>query len=116
MPDEIDIEPNNNTEQTQEGLKFGEVYEQGVKEIHGLPLLGKIVLGGALLLVLFKLTPILDLLWIFIQLIVLPCLLLISLGLMSHSTYLLFIGWMNDAIVWTRSNKHLMSGKRESES
>ena len=81
-----------------------EMYDQAVKDINGLPMLGRIALGIFIILVLFKMTPLLDLLWFFIQIFVIPCLVLVAIGVMSRDTYMLIIGWLNDTLVWT--SKH----------
>ncbi len=91
-----------------------EIYNQAVKDIKGLPVLGRVALAVCIIIVLFKLTPILDLVWLFIQIVVIPCLLLISIGLLSHETYMLFIGWLNESLVWARNKRNEISNSQES--
>jgi len=86
-----------------------EMYNQACDEIQGLPTLGKIALAVCIIIVLFKATPLLDLVWLFIQIVVIPCLLLIALGCLSHETYMLFIGWLNESLVWCRKKRDEIS-------
>lgn len=90
-----------------------EMYDQAVKDINGLPMLGRIALGIFIILVLFKMTPLLDLLWFFIQIFVIPCLVLVAIGVMSRDTYMLIIGWLNDTLVWTSKHTKDIVAKRE---
>ena len=90
-----------------------DMYNQACRDINGLPLIGRIFLAIIILFVLWKATPVLDLLWIFLQLFVIPCLLLISLGVISHSSYMLVIGWMNESLVWVREKKDDIIATRE---
>ena len=82
-----------------------DMYDRACKDINGLPILGRIALALFIIMVLFKLTPLLDLVWFFIQIIVIPCLVLISIGVISHDTYMLIIGWLNDSLVWATKHK-----------
>lgn len=82
-----------------------QMYNQAVQDIKGLPVLGRIALAVCIIIVLFKLTPILDLIWLFIQIVVIPCLLLISLGVISHDSYMMFIGWLNESLKWAREKR-----------
>ena len=91
-----------------------DMYEQACKDINALPILGRIALAIAILFVLWKATPLLDLLWIFIQIFVIPCTLLISLGLISHGSYMLVIGWLNESLVWVRNKKDDIVATRDS--
>jgi len=86
-----------------------EMYNQACGEIQGLPTLGKIALAICIIIVLFKATPLLDLVWLFLQIVVIPCLLLIALGCLSHETYMLFIGWLNESLVWCRKKRDEIS-------
>lgn len=106
-PDPIDA-PQSKTGQAKE------MYDQAVKDINGLPMLGRIALGVFIILVLFKMTPLLDLLWFFIQIFVIPCLVLVAIGVMSRDTYMLIIGWLNDTLVWTtKHTKDIVAKKGE---
>lgn len=87
-----------------------EMYNQAVQDIKGLPILGRIALAVCIIIVLFKLTPILDLFWLFIQIVVIPCLLLISVGVISHETYMVVIGWLNESLVWARNKRDEIQG------
>lgn len=109
LPESNESSPQDN------GTTTRDMYDQACRDINGLPILGRIVLALAILFVLWKATPVLDLLWIFIQLFVIPCTLLISLGLLSHSSYMLVIGWMNESLVWVRNRKDdIVATQRES--
>lgn len=99
--------PQSKTEQAKE------MYDQAVKDINGLPMLGRIALGIFIILVLFKMTPLLDLLWFFVQIFVIPCLVLVAIGVMSRDTYMLIIGWLNDTLVWTTKRTKDIAAKRE---
>ena len=95
--------PDSNTNSSQSS---SEMYEQAVRDIKGLPVLGRIALAVCIIIVLFKLTPVLDLIWLFIQIVVIPCLILISIGIISHETYMMFIGWLNESLVWARNKRN----------
>ena len=82
-----------------------DMYDQAVKDINGLPVLGRVALAICIIIVLFKLTPVLDLIWLFIQIVVVPCLILISIGVLSHETYMMFIGWLNESLKWAREKR-----------
>lgn len=82
-----------------------QMYNQAVQDINGLPVLGRIALAVCIIIVLFKLTPVLDLIWLFLQIVVIPCLILISIGIISHETYMMFIGWLNESLVWVRNKR-----------
>jgi len=82
-----------------------DMYDQAVKDINGLPVLGRVALAVCIIIVLFKLTPVLDLIWLFLQIVVIPCLILISIGIISHETYMMVIGWLNESLVWARERK-----------
>ena len=99
--------PQSKTEQAKE------MYDQAVKDINGLPMLGRIALGIFIILVLFKMTPLLDLLWFFVQIFVIPCLVLVAIGVMSRDTYMLIIGWLNDTLVWTTKRTKDIAAKKE---
>ncbi|MEC7716011.1 MAG: hypothetical protein VYC14_08685, partial [Actinomycetota bacterium] len=117
-PESNNTSPNNpQTPEAPQQSKTGqakEMYDQAVKDINGLPMLGRIALGVFIILVLFKMTPLLDLLWFFIQIFVIPCLVLVSIGVMSRDTYMLIIGWLNDTLVWTtKHTKDIVAKKGE---
>lgn len=82
-----------------------DMYDQAVKDINGLPILGRVALAVCIIIVLFKLTPVLDLIWLFLQIVVIPCLILISIGIISHETYMMVIGWLYESLVWARNRK-----------
>lgn len=106
-PETPEVPQQSKTEQAKE------MYDQAVKDINGLPMLGRIALGIFITLVLFKMTPLLDLLWFFIQIVVIPCLVLVAIGVMSRDTYMLIIGWLNDTLVWTSKHTKDIVAKRE---
>lgn len=86
-----------------------DLYNQAVQDIQGLPILGRIALAFCIVIIMCKLTPILDILWLFLQIVVVPLMILISIGLMSHDTYMLIVGWLNESVSWSirkvRSNE-----------
>ena len=98
-------ESNTSTSPNEENNSARDMYDQACRDINGLPILGRIALALLIIFVLWKATPLLDLVWIFIQLFVIPCMLLISLGVMSHGSYMLVIGWLNESLVWVRNKK-----------
>ncbi len=100
-----DPESNTHSQDNSDTKTTRDMYNQACKDINGLPILGRIALALFILMVLFKLTPLLDLVWFFIQIIVIPCLVLISIGVISHDTYMLIIGWFNDTLVWATKHK-----------
>ena len=96
--------PESNTSSPQQSSPQ-QMYQQAVQDINGLPVLGRIALAVCVIIVLFKLTPVLDLIWLFLQIVVIPCLILISIGVISHETYMMFIGWLNESLIWVRSKR-----------
>jgi len=114
------VSPESNTptspnEQSNTQQSARDMYDQACSDINGLPILGRIALALIIVFVLWKATPLLDLVWIFIQLFVIPCMLLISLGVMSHGSYMLVIGWLNESLVWVRERKDdIVATRRES--
>ena len=78
-----------------------DLYQQAVQDIQGLPILGRIALAFCIVIIMCKLTPILDILWLFLQIVVVPLMILISIGLMSHDTYMLIVGWLNESVSWS---------------
>ena len=107
-------ESNTSTSPNEETNTARDMYDQACRDINGLPILGRIALALLIIFVLWKATPLLDLVWIFIQLFVIPCMLLISLGVMSHGSYMLVIGWLNESLVWVRNKKDDIVATRES--
>ena len=97
---------NSNTPDSSSSASASEMYEQACNDIKNLPALGRIALALCIIVILFKMTPILDLVWLFLQIVVIPCLLLISVGLLSNETYMLFIGWLNESLLWARNKRN----------
>lgn len=94
-----------------EGSHASEMYQQACNDIKGLPVLGRVALAVCIIVVLFKLTPVLDLIWLFLQIVVIPCLILISIGVISHETYMMFIGWLNESLSWARNKRDEIQGE-----
>lgn len=95
-------QPNDPQSQSPErDLSARDLYNQAVQDIQGLPILGRIALAFCILIIMCKLTPILDILWLFLQIVVVPLMILISIGLMSHDTYMLIVGWLNESVSWS---------------
>ena len=101
--------PDSNTNSSSQSSS--EMYNQAVQDIKGLPVLGRIALAVCIIIVLFKLTPVLDLIWLFLQIVVIPCLILISIGVISHETYMMFIGWLNESLSWARNKRDEIQGE-----
>ena len=81
-------------------------WQQAQKDIQDLPPWGRLALAVVVIFVIFKATPILDLLWLFIQIFVIPMCFLVAWGAISHSTYMYFIGWLNEPIRWASCKWH----------
>ena len=79
------------------------LYQQACQDVEGLGPVGRIFMAGLILVVLFKMTPILDLLWYFIQIVLLPLMLLVAIGIISSDSYNLTIGWINKSVEWARN-------------
>ena len=96
-------EPDSNTpsQPSNDEVSARDLYNQAVEDIQGLPILGRIALAFCILMIMCKLTPVLDILWMFLQIVVIPLMLLISIGLMSHDTYMLIVGWLNESVSWS---------------
>ena len=106
---------NDNDQSTEESSTeenaTSEMYRQACNDIKGLPVLGRVALAVCIIVVLFKLTPVLDLIWLFLQIVVIPCLILISIGVISHETYMMFIGWLNESLSWARNKRDEIQGE-----
>ena len=94
------------TEEVKEN--FGTMFEQASKDVNNLGPLGRLFISIIVIIALLKLTPILDLLYYMIQIVVLPMLFLVALGIFSHETYEMSMGWIEQVILHFRK-------KRESE-
>jgi len=79
------------------------LYSQARGDLDAMPRWGRVALAILCIFVFFKLTPILDLLWLFFQIVVIPFLVLVSLGVISESVYQSAVGWLNDALIWSRT-------------
>ena len=104
------MDENNNEEVSP---PVGRLYQRGVREIEGLPLIGKIVLGFVVVLIICKMTPIVDLLYLLVQLVIIPALFLVALGVVSGSSYRLVIGWLDDTLVWAKQQARPLSSDSE---
>ena len=78
------------------------LYQQACQDVDGLGPVGRIFMAGLILVVLFKMTPILDLLWYFVQIVLLPLMLLVAIGVISSDSYNLTISWINKSVQWAR--------------
>lgn len=79
------------------------LFSQAKADLDAMPRWGRVALAILCIFVFFKLTPILDLLWLFFQIVVIPFLVLVSLGVISESVYQSCVGWLNDALIWSRT-------------
>ena len=107
---QVNVEDPQTPDSNTNNASTSEMYNQAVQDIKGLPVLGRIALAVCIIIVLFKLTPVLDLIWLFVQIVVIPCLILISIGVISHETYMMFIGWLNESLVWARNKRDEIQG------
>lgn len=87
---------------------FSSLYEKATKDVNNLGPLGRIFVAGLVVIVLFKMTPIIDLLWYAFQIVVIPLIFMVAWGVISKETYDLTLGWVDEVI------SHLRQ-KRESE-
>jgi hypothetical protein len=97
-------------EQTEVQQGFRALWESAVGDTMNMGPLGRVFLAVIILIVLFKLTPILDLLFYMFQIVVLPTLFLVAWGVISKETYDAGIGWVNAAIEWGRNKREGAEG------
>jgi hypothetical protein len=90
----------NNQEET-----FTSLYEKATKDVNNLGPLGRIFVAGLVIVVLLKMTPILDLLWYAFQIVVLPLVFMVAWGVISKETYDLTLGWVDDVITHLRTKR-----------
>ena len=94
-----------NQTQVNQNESFSDLYETAKKDIVGMGPFARVVCALVVIIILFKMTPILDLVYVAIQVVVLPLLFLVAWGIVSKESYQFFIGWLNDIIEWGRQRK-----------
>jgi hypothetical protein len=96
-----------NIQQTAEVVQesFSTMYKAATKDVEKLGPLGRIFLSIVIILALLKLTPILDLLYYMIQVVVLPMSFLVALGVFSADTFNMTMGWVESTIDYFRRNR-----------
>lgn len=93
-------------QKTSQNESFSDLYETAKQDIVGMGPFARVVCALVVIVVLFKMTPILDLLYVAIQVVVLPLMFLVAWGIVSKESYQFFIGWLNDLIEWGRKEKN----------
>ena len=81
---------------------FSSMYKTATKDVERLGPLGRIFLSIIIILALLKLTPILDLLYYMVQVVILPMAFLIALGVFSADTFNMTMGWVESSIDYCR--------------
>tara|TARA_E500000331_G_C17098131_1_gene644119 strand:- start:482 stop:844 length:363 start_codon:yes stop_codon:yes gene_type:complete len=81
------------------------LWEQAQKDLKALPPYARILLALVTVLLIFKLTPIVDILHMFFYIVCLPMLFLVGLGWLSKDTYMYLMGWLEAIPDWA-SKKH----------
>ena len=95
----------NNNEQNNQEETFTSLYKKATKDVNNLGPLGRIFVAGLVVIVLFKMTPILDLLWYAFQIVVIPLIFMVAWGVISKETYDLTLGWVDDVITHLRTKR-----------
>jgi len=94
-------------EQVQES--FSSLYKTATKDVERLGPLGRIFVSIIIILALLKLTPILDLLYYMVQVVVLPMAFLVALGVFSADTFNMTMGWVESTIDYFRKKRTELS-------
>ena len=84
---------------------FSSLYKTATKDVERLGPLGRIFLSIIIILALLKLTPILDLLYYMVQVVVLPMAFLVALGVFSADTFNMTMGWVESTIDYFRKKR-----------
>ena len=84
---------------------YRELFDNATKDVKNLGPIGRIFVAGLVIIALFKLTPILDLMYYAFQIVVLPMLFMVAWGVVSKETYDLSLGWIDDIIGHLREKK-----------
>tara|TARA_B100000902_G_C27029395_1_gene773666 strand:- start:398 stop:766 length:369 start_codon:yes stop_codon:yes gene_type:complete len=94
-----------NSEQENQEETFTSLYRKATKDVNNLGPLGRIFVAGIVVIVLFKMTPIIDLLWYAFQIVVIPLIFMVAWGVISKETYDLTLGWVDDVITQVRAKR-----------
>lgn len=92
-------------EAVEQNASYKELFENATKDVKNLGPIGRIFVAGLVIIALFKLTPILDLMYYAFQIVVLPMLFMVAWGVISKETYDLSLGWVDDLINHLREKK-----------
>lgn len=84
---------------------FSSMYKAATKDVERLGPLGRIFLSVIIILALLKLTPILDLLYYMVQVVILPMAFLVALGVFSSDTFNMTMGWVEWTIDYFRKSR-----------
>lgn len=84
---------------------FSSMYKAATKDVERLGPLGRIFLSIIIILALLKLTPILDLLYYMVQVVILPMAFLVALGVFSADTFNMTMGWIESTIDYFRKKR-----------
>lgn len=84
---------------------FSSMYKTATKDVERLGPLGRIFLSIIIILALLKLTPILDLLYYMVQVVILPMAFLVALGVFSSDTFNMTMGWVEWTIDYFRKSR-----------
>jgi len=81
---------------------FSSLYKKATKDVNSLGPLGRIFVAMLVIIALFKLTPILDLIYYAFQIVVIPTIFMVAWGVVSKETYEMTIGWIDNLINYLR--------------
>jgi hypothetical protein len=84
---------------------FSTLYKKATKDVEGLGPLGRIFIAIIIVIALLKLTPILDLLYYMVQVVILPMAFLVALGVISADSYNMTMGWVESSIDYCRKRR-----------
>ena len=84
---------------------FSSMYRTATKDVQNLGPLGRIFISIIIILAMLKLTPILDLLYYMVQVVVLPMAFLVALGVFSADTFNMTMGWVEQMIDYFRKKR-----------
>ena len=94
---------------------FTEMYGKAMQDVNSMGPLGRIFIAGIIIIAIFKLTPILDLLYYAFQIVVIPTLFMVAWGVISNETYNMGIGYIDDLINHLRKKREANNNQVKKE-
>lgn len=95
----------NQVENTKTNKNFFKLYNAAKEDIEGLGPIGRIMVAVIVIIIIFKLTPIADLLYLFFQICIFPVIFLVAFGVFSKESYDMLFGWIDSTILWMRKKR-----------